>query len=87
MAEQDKTFDCPSCGHDVVPLPLEGERGNQQAKCSSCGAGFTRTFAWFENEWVFGLWRSIETGKVACSYYKTAFGTYASDCDDEEGGT
>lgn len=74
------TFECPSCGHDVIPAPLQGERGNQEAACSGCTAKFTRTFAKFEDEWVFGLWRSVETGKVACSYYKTAFGTHAEDC-------
>ncbi len=87
MEKPDTTFECSACGHEVVPTPLEGERGNQEAKCSSCGAVYTRTFAWYEGEWVFGLWRNSATGKVACSYYKTAFGTYASDCDDEEGGT
>jgi transcription elongation factor Elf1 len=79
MMEKDKTFDCPSCGSDVVPAPLEGERGTQEAACVSCGAKFTRTFALFEGEWVFGLWRGVD-GRVACSYYKTEFGTTAHDC-------
>ncbi|KEO84413.1 hypothetical protein [Tumebacillus flagellatus] len=80
MEEALQTFDCPSCGHEVHPDPLEGERGNQSAACSSCGSKYTRTFAFFKDEWVFGLWRSSETGKVACTYYKTAFGTTSDDC-------
>jgi transposase-like protein len=74
------TFDCPSCGHAITPEPLEGERGNQSAVCPSCKAAFTRTFAFHANEWVFGLWRSVETGKVACTYYKTVFGASDVDC-------
>lgn len=80
MDEIMQTFACSDCGHDVQPKPLSGERGNQEADCTACGAKFTRTFARFEDEWVFGLWRSVETGKVACSYYKTAFGTHSEDC-------
>ena len=80
MDEPNTAFDCPSCGHEVHPDPLAGERGSQTAKCASCGAVYTRTFALFEGEWVFGLWRSAETGKVACTYYKTAFGTSSDDC-------
>ncbi|MGZ4032652.1 MAG: hypothetical protein ACXVP2_10895 [Tumebacillaceae bacterium] len=78
--EELETFPCSSCGHDVQPAPLEGERGNQEGICTGCSATFTRTFAKYEGEWVFGLWRSVETGKVACSYYKTAFGTNSDDC-------
>lgn len=81
MNEQDQTFDCPSCGQVIVPEELTGERGTQEATCSKCQAKFTRTFAWYQSEWVFGLWRSVETGKVACSYYKTAFGTDTYDCE------
>lgn len=81
MEQTQETFECSACGHEVIPEPLVGERGNQLAKCSSCNMTYTRTFAWYENEWVFGLWRNSETGKVACSYYKTAFGTYATDCE------
>ncbi|MBL0387684.1 hypothetical protein JJB07_13670 [Tumebacillus sp. ITR2] len=80
MEEAYLAFDCPSCGHAVTPEPLEGERGNQDAACPSCSAKFTRTFALYQGEWVFGLWRSSETGKVACTYYKTAFGTSSDDC-------
>jgi hypothetical protein len=74
------TFDCPSCGHVITPAPLEGLRGNQIAVCPTCQASFTRTFAFFADEWVFGMWRSSETGKVACTYYKTAFGASDVDC-------
>jgi len=78
--EKKRPFDCPSCGHAVTPDEPEGERGMQTAVCRSCEAGFQRTFALYEGEWVFGLWRSSETGKVACTYYKTAFGTTTHDC-------
>lgn len=81
MEDMNLAFDCPSCGHAVLPEPLEEERGQQSAACSSCGAKFTRTYARFEGEWVFGLWRSVETGKVACTYYKTAFGASDADCE------
>ncbi|ASS75103.1 hypothetical protein CIG75_09015 [Tumebacillus algifaecis] len=76
-----ETFECPSCGHVVKPDALVGEKGHQEATCMSCAAKYARTFARYEDEWVFGLWRSKETGRVACSYYKTAFGTDAFDCD------
>jgi len=78
--ELTRAFDCPSCGHAITPAAPVGERGSQTAACPRCGAPFTRTFAWFDGEWVTGLWRNAETGKVACSYYKTAFGTNADDC-------
>ncbi|MFD2168795.1 hypothetical protein [Tumebacillus lipolyticus] len=74
-------FECPSCGREVKPDELHEERGIQKASCTSCGAKFSRTYALYEGEWVFGLWRSQETGRVACSYYKTAFGTDAFDCE------
>lgn len=80
MDDKMQPFDCPSCGHEVNPDELEGERGTQTAKCAGCGARYARTFALYQGEWVFGLWRSEETGKVACSYYKTAFGTHSDDC-------
>lgn len=76
-----ETFECPSCGHEVTPDALTGERGHQDAVCLKCGAGYSRTYGRYEDEWVFGLWRNKETGRVACSYYKTAFGTDANDCD------
>jgi uncharacterized Zn-finger protein len=80
MEEAKKSFACPSCEHVVVPDDLSGERGMQEAACSYCGARYTRTFALYQGEWVFGLWRNAESGKVACTYYKTAFGTHANDC-------
>jgi Zn ribbon nucleic-acid-binding protein len=76
-----EAFECPSCGHEVKPEALTGERGVQEAVCPSCGEAYTRTFAFYQEEWVFGLWRSKETGRVACSYYKTAFGAGAHDCE------
>lgn len=80
MEEKLQPFECPSCGHSVTPHDTEGERGHQFAACSSCGARFSRTFALFKGEWVFGLWRNEATGKVACTYYKTVAGTHA-DCE------
>ena len=73
-------FECAACGQEARPKLPEGERGDQVAVCPSCGAEYTRTFALFEGEWVFGLWRNKATGKVACSMYKTAFGADDSDC-------
>jgi hypothetical protein len=73
-------FECAACGQKVRPVLPAGEKGEQRATCSSCGAIYTRTYAFFQGEWVFGLWRNAATGKVACSYYKTAFGANSADC-------
>ncbi|MCX7569026.1 zinc ribbon domain-containing protein [Tumebacillus sp. DT12] len=73
-------FECSACGHQVRPEMPTGEKGEQRAACSSCDAVYVRTFALFEGEWVFGLWRNKATGKVACSMYKTAFGADDADC-------
>ncbi|HEU4963467.1 MAG TPA: hypothetical protein VFV52_06330 [Bacilli bacterium] len=81
MDEKMQPFECPACGQEVKPQDVEGEKGMQHATCSSCRTRFARTFAWFKGEWVFGLWRNEETGKVACTYYKTVAGTHAVDCE------